>query len=465
MNNRTARDIRARLGGNTDFKMRTFCVGKRRYDVFFLEGMADAELLSRFVLEPLRCGEKAEESALPYCDVSEAASTEEAVEGILRGKAALVADRVLLFDVRRADKRTVEAPSEESAVMASKDSFVEDLKTNTVLLRKKIVSENLRFEGRQIGRQTHTAVTLVYLNNIVNDALLAHVRERLDRVDVDGVLTPDVLGQALQGKTRSAFPLTLTTERPDTVCRHLLAGHCAVLADGLPIAYLLPAAMAQCMTTPGDFTGQNLFTSVVRLMRYALIGVEVLLPGVYAAMTTFHYEMLPEKLALSIASAKAGVPFPVLFELLAMLALFEVLIEAGLHMPKSAGQAVSIVGALVVGEAAINADLVSPAALIIVAVSVICSFAMPNQALGNALRLWRVGITVAGALFGLFGVVSGAIVLLTRLASLASFGVPYLAPLAGVGRIRLKETLLVMPDEEVKTRPEELRVKNRRRAR
>jgi len=261
----------------------------------------------------------------------------------------------------------------------------------------------------------------------------------------------------------SFFPQTVITERPDKIAKNLLNGRCAILVDGLPIGYILPASVAQLMSTPEDYSGNFVFASVVRLLRYFLLSVEVLLPGAYVALTTFHYEMLPSKLALSIAQAKMGVPFPVVFEVLAMLALFEVLVEAGLHMPQSSGQAVSIVGALVVGEAAISADLVSPAALIIVAISAISSFAMPNQEFSNGLRLWRIIITVLGAALGLFGVVAGSIILLAHLASLDSIGIPYLAPFAGVKKVRIKDSVIVVPDMINKMRPDELNVKNKRR--
>lgn len=456
------------LYGNLDFKKRIILNEHAEFAVFYIEGMVDTASFSRFVVEKLNGATSlrsaVESGIISFCDAKEARDGEEVIICLLRGYGAVIQNGdAFLFDVRKTEKRSVEQPSEESAVKASKDCFVEELKVNTTLLRKKIAGKELKIEQLTVGRQTNTAIAVAYMKNICNDSLVKEVKKRLNGIENDGIITPGTVEQYLRSRMFSFFPQSIITERPDKACRSLLNGRCIVLVDGLPIGYILPATMSQLMSTPEDYSGNFIFSSVVRLLRYFLLSVEVFLPGAYVALTTFHYEMLPTKLALSIAEAKAGVPFPVVFEILAMLALFEVLIEAGLHMPQSTGQAVSIVGALVVGEAAIAADLVSPAALIIVAISAISSFAMPNQEFSNGLRLWRIILTVSGALLGLFGVVAGGIVLLANFASLESFNVPYLAPFAGVKRIRLKDALFIVPDKMNKTRPDELEVKNKRR--
>lgn len=461
-------DITEVFRGNMDFKRRYLKINGNVCSVFFIEGMIDTIALSRFVIEKLKNIESissaVESGEISFSEAEQADSIQDAISGLLRGKAAVIyKDETFMFDVRKTKDRSIDQPSEESAVKASKDCFVEELKTNITLIRKKIVNENLRVERCVIGRQTNTNVAVVYIKSICNDRLVNEIKEKLKKINNDGIITPGVIEQYLKSNIYSFFPQAVITERPDKISKNLLNGRCAVLVDGLPIGYILPATLAQLMSTPEDYSGNFFFASLVRILRYFLLSVEVLLPGGYVALTTFHYEMLPSKLALSIAQAKMGVPFPVVFEVLAMLALFEVLVEAGLHMPQSSGQAVSIVGALVVGEAAISADLVSPAALIIVAVSAISSFAMPNQEFSNGLRLWRLIITVLGAALGLFGVVAGAVVLLAHFASLESFGIPYLAPFAGVKKTRIKDSIIVVPDRMNKMRPDELNVKNKRR--
>ncbi len=462
-------DIINVFSGNIDFKKRILKIKNSICTVFYIEGMVDTVALSRFIIEKLKYVEKlsyaVENGEISFCNAEEATDKDQVIEGLLRGKTAVIyKDETYLFDIRKTKDRSVDQPSEENAVKASKDCFIEELRTNTTLIRKKIVNKDLRIEQTVIGKQTNTSVAVVYIKSICSDKLVKEVKEKLKTIKNDGIITPGVIEQYLKSNIKSFFPQTIITERPDKIAKNLLNGRCAILVDGLPIGYILPVTVAQLMSTPEDYSGNFVFASIVRLLRYFLLSVEVLLPGGYVALTTFHYEMLPSKLALSIAQAKMGVPFPVVFEVLAMLALFEVLVEAGLHMPQSSGQAVSIVGALVVGEAAISADLVSPAALIIVAISAISSFAMPNQEFSNGLRLWRIIITLLGAGFGLFGVVMGAVVLLAHLASLESFGIPYLAPFAGVKKVRIKDTVIVVPDMMNKMRPDELNVKNKRRS-
>lgn len=461
-------DVISVFAGNMDFKKRILKINNNICTVFFIEGMVDTVALSRFIIEKLKyintLSESVEKGEISFCVSEEATDKDTVIEGLLRGKTAvLYKEETFLFDIRKTKDRSVDQPSEESAVKASKDCFVEELRTNTTLIRKKIVNKDLRIEQTVIGKQTNTSVAIVYIKSICSDRLVKEIKEKLKTIKNDGIITPGVIEQYLKSNIRSFFPQAVITERPDKIAKNLLNGRCAILVDGLPIGYILPASVAQLMSTPEDYSGNYVFASIVRILRYFLLSVEVLLPGGYVALTTFHYEMLPSKLALSIAQAKMGVPFPVVFEVLTMLALFEVLVEAGLHMPQSSGQAVSIVGALVVGEAAISADLVSPAALIIVAISAISSFAMPNQEFSNGLRLWRIIITLLGAGFGLFGVVMGAVVLLAHLASLESFGIPYLAPFAGVKKVRIKDTVIVVPDMMNKMRPDELNVKNKRR--
>lgn len=459
-----------KLEDNVDFRKREFKNKAKKYTLIYIDGMVDLTNLSRFVIEQIpqiKSFKKSVKSAvLGFCDYEFLNEDAKIIEGILRGKAALFYKKqCVLFDVRKTEGRAITPPTEESSVLSSKDSFVEEAKVNISLLRKKIVSENLKFEQIIIGKQTKTLACVAFMENIANKHLIKNVKQKLEQLNVDGVFTTSMIEQALSDNLFCPFPQVVISERPDKIGKNLLQGRVAVIVDGIPLAFILPGTISSLMSTPEDYSSNFIFSSFVRVLRYFLISIEILLPGGYVALTTFHYEMIPTKLALSIAEAKLGVPFPVIFEVLSMLALFEVLVEAGLHMPKSSGQVVSIVGALVVGEAAIGVNLVSPAAVIIVAISVISSFAMPNQGFGNALRIWRIVITVLGAILGLFGVVAGAICLLIQLAALESFNVPYLSPFVKQDINEIKKSVLVVPDKINKFRPNELSPKNKRRRR
>lgn len=415
--------------------------------LLYMDGLVDTALVSRQIEEPIRQGCSVYD--IPLCTAREAENEQEVIAALLRGKAALLQNGAcVVADVRKTEKRSVSPPEEESAVNGSKDSFVEEMKTNLTLLRKKLVTAKLKTVRKQVGTVSHTAVAIVFLEGVASARLVSEAEKILSSVRTEAILTPDILEQYLSSRLYSVFPQTLQTQRPDKAAQNLIKGRIVLLVDGLPVAFVLPATLAQLMQTPEDDSVNFIFASLVRLLRYTLLFVELFFAGTYVALTTFHVEMLPEKLALSISQARQGVPFPVIFEILVMMALFEVLIEAGMHMSQNTGQAVSIVGALVVGEAAIEADLVSPAALIVVAVSAIASFAMPDQMFSNGLRLYRLAITLAGAVLGLFGVVMVGLVLMVELASLESFGTPFLAPLAGVSKVRWKDTLLVVPSKK-----------------
>lgn len=455
---------------DVDFRKREFKNKNKKFTLIYIDGMVDLTNLSRFVIEQIPQIENFKKSieggVISFCDYEFANDNQEIVEAVLRGKAALFYKKeCALFDMRKTEGRAVMAPTEESSVLSSKDSFVEEAKVNISLLRKKIVSEALKFEQVIVGKQSKTLVCVAFMENIANKNLVKSVKQKLEKLNVDGVFTTAMIEQALSDNLFCPFPQVAISERPDKICKNLLQGRVAVIVDGIPLAFISPGTIGSLMATPEDYSSNFIFSSIVRTLRYFLISIEILLPGGYVALTTFHYEMIPTKLALSIAESKLGVPFPVIFEVLSMLALFEVLVEAGLHMPKSSGQVVSIVGALVVGEAAIGVNLVSPAAVIIVAISVISSFAMPNQSFGNALRIWRIVITILGAVLGLFGVVAGAICLLIQLSALESFGTPYLSPFVDQGVKQIRKALLVVPDKSNEYRPSELKTKNKRRRR
>ena len=255
---------------------------------------------------------------------------------------------------------------------------------------------------------------------------------RLSRIDIDGLLSPAAVEEYVTGSRRTAFPLLQYTERTDQFCQGLLEGQVGLLVDGLPLGYLAPVDLGILMASPEDRAVDYVSATCVRILRYAALFLSLFLPALYAAMATFQQQMLPTKLLLAIIESKENVPFPTLLEVLGLLAAFELLQEAGLHLPQAIGTAVSIIGGLVVGTAAVEANLVSPAALIVAATAGICGFTLPSRDLSDAVRLWRFLLTALGGIAGLFGLTVGAILLLVHLAGLTSLGVAYLAPFSDV---------------------------------
>ena len=373
------------------------------------------------------------EGALYNLTAWERTTTDEVAADLIIGSCALFFPGeagVLCFYVGTEEKRAVGEPENEPAIKGARDSFVETLRTNTSMVRRRIRAPELRIREHVVGRQTLTPVDVVWLDGIADPDTVAKVEQRLDQIDIDGIQATGNLEEYLADRLDTPFPLMAYTQRPDRFCGGLLEGRVGVLCDGQPMGWLLPGTITQFLRAGQDKSTNWMMASALLVLRYLCMLTTLLLPALYVAAVTFHPEMIPVKLALSIVAAKQEVPFSTVFEVLIMLAAFEVLQEAGLRLPGSIGQTVSILGGLVVGNAAVEARIVSPAVLIAVAIAGIAGYTMPSQDFANALRLWRFLLAILASVAGLFGLVVGVAALIYHLARLESFGVPYLAPFA-----------------------------------
>ena len=276
-----------------------------------------------------------------------------------------------------------------------------------------------------------TNVTVASIRGITNEALVSKMKARLDEIDIDGLLSPSAVEEYVTGSRITTFPLLQYTERTDKFAQGLLSGRVGLLVDGLPQGYLLPVDVGYLMTSPEDEGMDYVSASFIRILRYGALLLSLLLPGVYVALTAFHQQMIPLELLEAIIESKQSVPFSTAAEVLGLLLAFELLQEAGIHLPQSVGQSVSIIGGIVVGTAAVEASLISPAALIAVSLAGICGFALPSRDFAQAARLFRFGFAILGAFAGLFGVTAGFLALLIHLAGLTSLEVPYLMPFSG----------------------------------
>ena len=374
--------------------------------------------------------------------VKEPESTQQAAELLVNGFCVILfpkSGKALGCEVKTGEKRSPSPPETENTVKGAKDAFTETLRTNTSLVRRHLRTPGLRLSETVVGKRTLTKVTVCWIDRLTDPELPRRMQERLSSIDIDGALSPAAIEEYVTGSRRTAFPLLEYTERTDHFCQGLLDGQVGLLADGLPLGYLAPVGLGRLMRSPEDRATDFFSASMLRLLRYAALGVSLLLPALYAAMAMFHQQMLPTKLLLSIIESKQNVPFSTLLEVLGLLCAFELLQQAGLHLPQAVGTAVSIIGGLVVGTAAVDAKLVSPAALIVTASSGICGFTLPNRELSDAVRLWRFVLTVLAGLWGLFGVTVGLLLLLTELAGLESLGRSYLSPF---GRAEVKGALV-----------------------
>ena len=446
------RELAAQFENAADFETRKVLCGGQLLTVLFLDGLTSGGDIAEQVVRPLaQMTDESREEVLytralqggVWCaSVKEPESTQQAAELLVNGFCVILfpkSGKALGCEVKTGEKRSPSPPETENTVKGAKDAFTETLRTNTSLVRRHLRTPGLRLTETVVGKRTLTKVTVCWIDRLTDPELPRRMQERLSSIDIDGALSPAAIEEYVTGSRRTAFPLLEYTERTDHFCQGLLDGQVGLLADGLPLGYLAPVGLGRLMRSPEDRATDFFSASMLRLLRYAALGVSLLLPALYAAMAMFHQQMLPTKLLLSIIESKQNVPFSTLLEVLGLLCAFELLQQAGLHLPQAVGTAVSIIGGLVVGTAAVDAKLVSPAALIVTASSGICGFTLPNRELSDAVRLWRFVLTVLAGLWGLFGVTVGLLLLLTELAGLESLGRSYLSPF---GRAEVKGALV-----------------------
>lgn len=454
-----SRAVRAAFDACADFECRSITPPRLTHalTLCFLDGCVSAQQVSDEILRPLsqlrartEAGllARALEGGLWASTVRRRSSPEETAADIAAGYAALIFDlegAALTFEVKTSDKRSVSSPTVEKSVLGAKDAFVESLRVNTSLLRRRAGTSTLKLWETQLGREAKTRVDVLYIEGAAPAGQVERVKARLARLDIPAVLAAGDLEPHLAGEPRSVFPQTLHTERPDRFLLGLARGKIGILCDGLPVGFLLPATLPDMLRVQEDRARHAAVASALVLLRYLALFLSLLLPALYVAIAMYHQEMIPYKLLQSVIDSKQSVPFSTAAETLGMLLSFELLQEAGIRLPDPVGQTVSVIGALIVGQSAVEAKVLSPIVIIVVAMAGIAGYAQPSQELGAAIRLWRVALVIGAVLLGLYGVMAGLMLLLWRLCSTENLGVSYLSPLTDSRRGALWRALLRMP--------------------
>ncbi len=461
------------LGESSDIIMRNFEFGRMRGVkglLIFVDGLVKSDVINECVVKPLMYDstvfsgptvrtshsiESLKNTMVAVGDVKEVKTFEEVTSGCLGGDTVLLIDgfdKALVISSRGWDKRGVEEPRTEAVVRGPREGFNESLRTNTALMRRKIKSPALRMESFCVGRKTRTDVVVVYLDGVADLDLLSTVRERLNAIDTDAIFESGYIEQFIGDAPFSLFPTLGYSEKPDVVASCVLEGRVAIIVDGTPFVLTAPRLIIESFQSAEDYYISALEATVLRLLRFIAFFISITAPAVYVALTTFHQELIPTPLLLTMMGAREGVPYPALMEAGIMMVIFEILREAGLRLPRPVGQAVSIVGALVMGESAVSAGLISAPMVIVVAIMAVSGFVVPT--LEQAGSILRVILLILGGVMGGFGIVMGLLGTLIHLSSLKSFGVPVLSPIAPVSSGILRDGFFRAPLWAMRKRPE-----------
>lgn len=468
--------IRAVVAESSDFICRPFAFGgeqQGRGTLFYIDGLVEKTLVDEAVLRPLMLGPRQPRedggwdmdyimsSLLFVSSVTQTEKVADAVQGILSGDTVLLAEgslRALVISLRGWKMRGIDEPETESVVRGPREGFTETLRVNTALLRRKLKNPDLVFETVRIGARTRTDVCIAYIRGLTNPHLLADLRTRLGRINTDAILESGYIEQFIEDDPRTIFPTIGNSEKPDKVAAKMLEGRAAILVDGTPFVLTVPMLFFESFQSAEDYYSRPVFASLIRLLRFLAFFISVTAPAVYVALSTFHQELLPTPLLLTMAAAHEGVPFPAALEAAFMIVAFEILKEAGVRLPRPVGQAVSIVGALVIGEAAVSAGLIGAPMVIVVAITAVASFVVPPQTDSGAVI--RFGLLLLGGFMGGFGIAIGLLAVFVHMASLRSFGAPYLSGLAPFRPGEMGDTFIRGPLWRMKRRPADLRPKD-----
>lgn len=461
------------LSEPNDLVTRKFTIGgtNHRAALVYIESLVDSRLVHNDIFKNLlikrdSLPEKPEElldvlydEIILATDIETGYTFDEVLEAIMYGKTALYLEginKVLLMDTACWESRGIEEPTTEKVVRGPKESFVENVLTNMMLIRRYIRDPNLRFKNFKIGRRSNATLVVAYIDDIIHPELIKEVTRRLETIDMDVAIESGYIEQWIEDSFLSPFPQTLESERPDRVINALLRGKFAILLDGTPFALIAPVTIGYLLDTPEDYYQRWMIGSLLRLLRYIAAFFALFLPGLYIALVSFQPGMIPTDLAISIAGTRETVPFNAFIEAIMMGITMELLREAGARLPTMVGQTIGIVGGLVIGEAAVQAGIVSPIMVIVIALTAISSFAIPTYSVVISFRIIRFGLMFSAAFLGVLGLIFGYILINIHIVRLKSFGVPYTTPFAPLFWNDWKDLILRVPIPLLKKRPEHL---------
>ncbi|GAB6084796.1 spore germination protein [Alkaliphilus crotonatoxidans] len=445
--------------------------------LIFTDGLVDSENIYESIIEPLNhyreqysntvhyqgLALKNVKSIITNSEIEEVEMVKEVVNGVLSGDTVLIIEgskKALMLNTKGWDKRNIEEPTVERVVRGSREGFTESIRSNTGLIRRKLKDPALKIYELKVGNRSQTFVSIFYIDDIVNKEVLNKIIHKITNIKIDGIFESGYIEQQLEKSPYSPFPQMQITERPDKVCANLLEGRIVVMVDGAPQALIMPISFISLFQSPEDYNERILFGNLTRFLRFIGFFIATSFPSIYVALISFHQEMLPTGLILDLSRSRAQVPFPPVVEAILMEVTVDLLREASARLPGTIGQTIGIVGAIVIGDAAVKANLASPAMVIVVAITAIGSYVLPHYSTSFSLRAVRFPMIFMAASFGAFGIIISWTWIVIHLCRLDSFGYPYLSPMAPLNRGIFKDGILRNTLRRLRTRPSTTNKKN-----
>lgn len=464
--------IKTDLGNSSDIVVREFIIGEKDKigaAIVYIDGITDKTFIQEFILKALmfelrkvdlKGGELKEKGwfqilkdfSISVADIKEVEDMDTVYLSLSSGDTVILLDgynKVFLASSRGAPGRGVNEPTSQTVVKGPKEGFTETLRTNTALLRKRIKNKNLRIETLVIGKESNTDIAVVYIDGLTDKSIVDDVKSRINKIDVDYILESQAVEESLQDSKYSLFSTVYNTERVDSFAAGVLQGRVGIIVDGTPFVLLVPALFIHFFQSAEDYTSGFIVSSFIRILRYIGYFISLLTPGVIVALLEYHQEMIPTTLFINILAQREAVPFPASIEIILLEIIFEILREAAARMPRVIGPTISIVGALVLGMASVEAGIFSPILIIAISITAVANNISPTVNTGISARFLRFIFIFLGGIFGIPGMGVGGFILFTHLCSLKSFGVPYLSSLAPFKTLTQKDAVLRLSSNKV----------------
>lgn len=427
-----------------------------KYSIFFINGMIDSSLINDNILKPILNNRALpeDEDHLSYLEsnilltdmLTQASKIEDIINGLLIGDTVLLVDnqpKSIIINTRGWKSRNIEEPPTERVLRGPREGFTETLITNLSLIRRKIQSKDLKFHFMTLGERTNTQICICYINGLAHEEILNTVISKIENISIDGIFDIKYIQEFIDENPFSIFETTSNTEKPDIAAGKLLEGRILILVNGSPIVMTLPSLFIEHMMASDDYYLNYFYASIGRMLRIWGFIASISIPALYLSLITFHQEMLPTPLIISIYTARQGVPFPTFLELFILLTVFEGLREAGARVPGPIGQSISIVGALVLGSAAVEARFVSAPMIIIVGITAITGLVIPS--LSSVIIILRAVLLFLSAMLGIYGYIFGMLALIIHLFTLRSYGIPFMDNLTSLKLQTIKDTAIRAP--------------------